>query len=135
MPDRLRALFINEGSLGPGVMGQLQAGQMLLSALAKSDIDSEFRTLPPMSLPTRLWVRSLPPLGELDLDLQPVRWHLAQAMRARRLLRRELSRRRPEVLHVHGHTLGLLLEPEMRRIPTVLSLDATVWDWHAMGIW
>jgi glycosyltransferase involved in cell wall biosynthesis len=50
-------------------------------------------------------------------------------------LREELARRRPQVLHVHGHTLGLLLEREMRQIPTVLSLDATVWDWHAMGIW
>jgi glycosyltransferase involved in cell wall biosynthesis len=23
----------------------------------------------------------------------------------------------------------------MRRVPTLLSVDATVWDWHAMGIW
>jgi len=135
MSPRLRALFINEGSLGPGVMGQLQAGQMLHAALARSDLDTEFRTLPAMSLGTKVLTRGVPYLGARDLDLQPVRWHLAQAVRARRILRWELARRRPEVLHVHGHTLGLLLEREMRWIPTVLSLDATVWDWHAMGIW
>jgi glycosyltransferase involved in cell wall biosynthesis len=78
---------------------------------------------------------SLPWLGPRDLDLQPSRWHAMQSVRARRVVDRALAEEIPDVLHVHSHTVAFLLGGIMRRVPTVLSMDATVWDWHQMAIW
>jgi starch synthase len=135
MAQRLRALFLNEGALGPAVMGHERAAETLERQLAAGEVDSRFYRLPPVSGSMRLAVAGLPLLERFDLDGHAVRWHLAQALRARRVLRAELSRAPVDVLHLHGHTLSFLASDEMRRVPTLLSLDATVWDWHAMGIW
>jgi glycosyltransferase involved in cell wall biosynthesis len=135
MADRLRALFVNEGALGTGVLGHTRVGDTLETQLERAELDPRFAVLPPMSAATRLAVRQVPGLGHADLDLQTVRWHVAQALRARRLVREELRRRPADVLHLHAHTIGFLLRDVMARVPTVLSVDATVWDWHAMGIW
>jgi glycosyltransferase involved in cell wall biosynthesis len=142
MRDRLRALFLNEGSLGPAVMGPARAGEALAAQLENAkaqlddaDVDAHYRALPPMGVLARNVTRGVPLLERADLDLHASRWHLVQAARARRALREEVERLSPHVIHLHGHTLSFLATREMRHVPTLLSVDATVWDWHAMEIW
>lgn len=135
MPEPLRALFVNEGALGPSVLGHAQVAATLESQLRVDDIDASFRTLPSMGRLTRMAAAGAPLLARFDLDAHAVRWHLAQALRARRLVNAELRREPVDVLHLHGHTLAFLLADQMHRVPTFVSIDATVWDWHSMEIW
>ena len=136
METTLRALFIGEGALGPGVMGHARAQGVLRHQLATQDVDARFASLPAAGPFARAAMRGVPYLEATDLDLHTVRWHLAQGVRARRVIDRELARGGPfDVLHVHSHTISFLSHAHMRRIPTLLSLDATVWQWHEMGIW
>ena len=135
MADRLRALFVNEGALGSQVLGHVRVADTLATQMPSLELDARLTLLPPMSRATKLALRQVPGLGRVDLDLLPLRWHVAQGLRARRVVRAELRRRPADVLHVHGHTLSFLMPDLMRRVPTLLSLDATVWDWHSMGIW
>lgn len=135
MRRRLRALFVNEGALGREVLGHASAGESLRRQLGAVDLDARLIALPPMSRATRLAVRGIPGAGHADLDLQPLRWHLAQSARARVAVERALRRAPADVLHIHTHTLSLLARGLLRRVPTVVSLDATVWDWHEFGIW
>jgi glycosyltransferase involved in cell wall biosynthesis len=132
---RLRALFISEQSVGPGVMGQQVLGEILADQLGRLDIEARHVALTPMGRGARLAARAVPWIGRLDLDAQPLRWHLTEAARARRVLRAQLARHGADVMHLHGHTLSLLARAEMLRVPALVSVDATVVDWHAMGIW
>lgn len=77
----------------------------------------------------------MPVVGDLDLDLQRLRWHAVQSLRARRALRRELASREPEVVYVHSHSIALGLSDLMRERPFVLSVDATIESWESMGVW
>lgn len=135
MAEPLRALFVNEGALGHSVLGHARVAETFEAHLPPEGLDAQFRSVHPMGPLTRLAVAGLPVLEAFDLDAHTSRWHLAQALRARRLLRSELRRGHFDVLHLHGHTLAFLVNRELRRIPTLLSVDSTVWDWHAMGIW
>ena len=131
METTLRALFIGEGALGPGVMGHARAQGVLRHQLATQDVDARFASLPPAGPFARAAMRGVPYLETTDLDLHTVRRHVAQGVRARRVIDRELARGGPfDVLHVHSHTISFLSHAHMRRIPTLLSLDATVWQWH-----
>ena len=134
MAEPLRALFVNEGELGPNVLGHARAAETHERELGAL-VDARYRRLPPMGRLTRLAVAGVPGLERLDLDAHTTRWHLAQSWRARQLLESELAQHRPDVLHLHSHTLAFLATEQMRRIPTLVSIDATVWDWHEMGIW
>ncbi len=129
-----RALFLNEGALGEGIMGHPRVEAAIQMALQDNpDIDPRFCRLPPMGPVARLAVRSVPVLGDLDLDLQPVRWHLVQAARSRRRLRAALADHRADVVHVHSHTIGMGMVKEMRSVPTFLSVDAGIREWRAIG--
>lgn len=132
----LRAVFVNEGELGRGVMGHPRLEDALRVGLShRSDVDPQFVRLPPMGAGARLVTRQIPGLGHLDLDLQPVRWHAVQAVRARAAVGRAVRTWPADVLHVHSHSIALGLGSLMERLPTVLSLDATIWDWQAMEVW
>ena len=136
METTLRALSSVKAALGPGVMGHARAQGVLRHQLATQDVDAHFASLPAAGPLARAAMRGVPYLEATDLDLHTVRWHLAQGVRARRVIDRELARGGPfDVLHVHSHTISFLSHAHMRRIPTLLSLDATVWQWHEMGIW
>ena len=135
MPYRQRVLFINEGSQGSGVMGQEAIGGVLRALTAGAAIEARHISLPTMGRVARLATRGVPPLARLDLDAHPVRWQLVQALRARRVLREELARSATDLVHLNGHTLGLLSAGQVGRVPTLLSVDSTIEDWHAMGIW
>ncbi len=135
-PAALKVLFLNEGDLGAGVMGHLPVEAAIRTGLAGlEDVEARFARLEPMGRTARALSDEAPLLARLDLDLQTVRWHAVQAVRARHSVLRELATFRPDVLHVNSHTIALGIPDVMRRIPTFLSLDATVWDWHALGAW
>jgi glycosyltransferase involved in cell wall biosynthesis len=77
----------------------------------------------------------VPLLGDLDLDLQRLRWHSVQSARARRALRAELAAAPVDVVHVHSHTIALGLTGELARIPWFVSIDATIESWERMAAW
>lgn len=129
-------LFVNEGQLGGGVLGHAGLELLLSEAFAKyDDVEATFRGLGAMGRIGRTAVRGLPGLHQMDLDLQPTRWHVVQSIRARRLVGEARREHAVEALHVHTHTSALLLARHMRQVPTFLSVDSTATDWHAMGIW
>jgi glycosyltransferase involved in cell wall biosynthesis len=133
----LRVLFVNEGELGPAVMGHGSLDASLEVGLREAeDVEARFLGIPPMGRAALKLATAAPPvLGRLDLDLQTSRWHAVQGIRARRAIRRALRESPADVLHVHSHSLALLLGGVMRRVPTVLSMDVSVWEWHRMAIW
>ena len=133
---RLRTLFVSEGDLDE-VIGHITLQNMLQDAFGDGErgIDAHFVKLPPMSRADRVASGWVPGLGRLDLDLQPVRWHLVQAARARRVVREELQRQPYDVLHVNSHSIAFALGRVMGSVPTVLSADSSVWSWHELGVW
>ena len=136
MTNRLRALFVNQGSGGSAVMGHLTMESLIQAQVeAIDEIESRFVRLPPLRGLGRQSVRRLPGLSDLDLDLQTFRWHVTQAVRARGLVAARLAMAPSDVLHLHSHVLAFGMADIMRTVPTALSVDATVWDHHAMGIW
>ena len=117
-------------------MGHLPVEAAIRTGLERIDgIEARFVRLPPMGRAALLLSNDVPVLGSFDLDLQTARWHATQSVRARRTLLPELEAFRPDVIHVNSHTISFGLAGVMRRIPTFLSLDATVEDWHRLGAW
>jgi glycosyltransferase involved in cell wall biosynthesis len=66
-----------------------------------------------------------PGSGETDRDWIRLRRELAGAWFLRRRLRGVLPRLRPDVLHLHTQSIGLLACDIMRQVPSVVSLDCT----------
>ena len=108
--EPLRALFVSEGDLDE-IVGHATLQSSFKSAFADGErgIEAHFARLPPMTRAERLASGWVPGLGRLDLDLQPVRWHLVQAARARRVVRAERRRQRYDVLHVNTHSISFRL--------------------------
>jgi glycosyltransferase involved in cell wall biosynthesis len=132
----LRILFLNEGGHGSNVLGHVRAHSSLKAGLMEQrDVEAYHAVLPPMGRPARLATHYVPLLSPLDLDLGATRWHVAQSLRARRTLRSALQEFDPHAVHVTTHTVAFALKDEMKRWPTLLSLDATVTQWSAMGVW
>jgi glycosyltransferase involved in cell wall biosynthesis len=133
----MRVLFFNEGNLGGYILGQGQLDAALRSGLgAAPEIDARFVGLTPLGRVERaLATRPVPLLAGANLDFRTLRWHLVQALRARAQLSRELREWPAEVAHVHSHSIALTMPALMRRLPVVLSLDATVHGWWAMPGW
>ena len=133
----MRVLFFNEGNLGGHILGQGQLDAALRAGLsAAPDVEARFTGLTPLSRWQRaVATRSIPPLARASLDFRTLRWHLVQSLRARAQLGRELREWPADVVHVHSHSIALTMPSIMRRIPVVLSLDATVHGWWAMPGW
>ena len=131
----MRVLFFNEGNLGTFILGQGQL-EASLRAHDAGDVEARFAGLAPIGRGTMALMQRAPALAvRHDLHFPALRWHAVQSTRARRALRRELRRWRPDVLHVHSHSIGLRLGRAMRSIPTALSVDATITDWASMPAW
>jgi len=60
-----------------------------------------------------------------NLDFFPTRYEVGTSLLARMVLRRELRRARPDVVHFHTQCLALLSNALMQRIPTVVTVDMT----------
>lgn len=133
----LRMLFFNEGNLGTHVLGHGQLEAALRSGLeGLPSFDARFAGLRPMGrLTLALATRRIRPLARANLDAQPLRWHLIQALRARAAIAAEVSACRPDAIQVHSHSIGLALGRLITRIPVLLSVDVTVRDWWAMPAW
>jgi glycosyltransferase involved in cell wall biosynthesis len=134
---QMRVLFLQEGVLaGGGVMGHATYQHSVRAELDRlPGVEAKFRGLPEMGRYARRMSRGWPLLGDLDLDLQTVRWHAVQARRARQVLQRELTAWRPDVVHVKSHSIAMGLVDDMDSVPIVPVVDATVWDWREMAIW
>ena len=127
-------LLVNEGSQGVAVQGHRLVGTRLQQALAPlPDVELRVRELGPMSRGTTAVVRDVPGVRRWDLDLQPTRWQLVQALRARRVITRELSAWPPDVLYIHSHALAMASADQLELVPTILSVDASVWAWRTMA--
>lgn len=132
----MRVLFVNEGGSGPAVMGHGALDAATRAGLAaRPDVQATFASLPPLSGRAGALAAEIRGLRRLDLDLVQSRWHAVQGLRARRLVSRALARERIDVIHVHSHAIAFGLGDVMRRVPTALSVDTTVWDWRRFGIW
>lgn len=116
--------------MGPGT-----ADEALVSTLGEhADVEARFAWVRPRSGVARHLTRHVPLLGRADLDLQAVRWYVANGLAARRLVRRELAREPTDVVHVSSHSISFLMDREMRRLPFFLSVDATAWEWRRLGL-
>jgi glycosyltransferase involved in cell wall biosynthesis len=132
----LRALFVNEGQLGTGVLGPVALGGALRAGLPEvPDVAPRFVALSAMGRWAARATRQVPLLAELDADLVDGRWHAVQALRARRLVAAELVREPADVLHVTSHSIALGLVGPMRRVPAVLSVDVGIAEWRRIGVW
>lgn len=122
----LRLLVVNEGVLGHAS----GLGQLTASLAQRPDLEVTATTVPPPAGPVgrRLVARSRR-LGDADLHL--LRWRLRWSWETRRLL--AAHRPRADVALVHTQACGSLSAGLMRRLPCVLSVDATVRQFMALG--
>ena len=116
---RLRTLMLNE-NLG----GHATAHLALERALAgHPEVSARFVEVPPPGLLRRVAAVPVAGLARLDLDLQPLRYQLAQSAHVRRRLPGWLAD--ADVVHVYTHNAALLSARLLAERPSVVSLDAT----------
>lgn len=120
----LRVLFVDEGVLGHRTM----TAQLREALAAHPEVAPIFATVPPPNRLERLLLRRWRPLG--DWDMFELRWRLRWSWRARRLLKRHLAS--VDVALVTTVASALLMHGPMRRLPCVLSTDATVAQFRAL---
>jgi glycosyltransferase involved in cell wall biosynthesis len=136
LPDALRVLFLSEGVLGTSMMGHATYDGSVVPVLERTpDVEARFVGMPELTRTQRRLLRPLPVLGQRDLDFNTYRYHLVYGRLAGDVLREQLADWRPDVVHVRSHSIAVGLRREMGEVPVVPVVDATVWDWRAMGIW
>lgn len=124
MSERLRVLFLDEGVLGHRTLtAQLQA-----TLADNAAVETTFATVPPPNRLERLFLRRWKRIG--DADMFALRWRLRWSWRVRRLLKRH--RRSVDVAFISTQASALLIRGPMRRLPCVLSIDATVGQFTAL---
>jgi glycosyltransferase involved in cell wall biosynthesis len=123
-PRPLRLLVIDEGVLGHRTLKR----QLEVALEALPGVEATMATVPPPSRLERLLLRKLTPGS--DLDMHALRWRLRWSWRGRRLLKKHA--RSVDVALVNTQAAALLAKGPMRRLPTVLSIDATVGQFTAL---
>lgn len=120
MPDPGRVLFVNENLGGHAAMHLY-----LRDALAEvaPHVDATFLDVPPSGWLRRIYSARVPVIGKLDLDLQPLRFQLAQSETVRRQLARAGDY---DVLHLYTQSIGLRSIERLAAGPSVVSTDATL---------
>ena len=120
----MKLLVIDEG-----VLGHRTLKRQLSSALdAIPELEVRMLTVPPPSRLGRLALRRIPGLG--DADLLGLRWRLRWSRQARKLLKR--NARWADAALIVTQASALLAKGPMRRLPCVLSVDATVGQFTAL---
>jgi glycosyltransferase involved in cell wall biosynthesis len=120
----LRVLVVSEGVLGhASVLGQLRG-----ALDARDDVEARYATVPEPGRPGRVLLRRSELLGELDLFT--LRWRLRWSWYTRRLLASGVEW--ADVAFVSTQACSLLSVGVMRRLPCVLSVDATVRQFAAL---
>ena len=115
----MRVHFVNE-NLGGHATLHLHLRRTLP---VHTDIEASFFDVPGPTLLHRIARAPVPGLARLDLDLSPLRDQLVRSAVVERHLRHLAEPL--DVLHLYTHNAGLLSTARLRRIPTVVSLDAT----------
>ncbi len=124
MSEPLRALFVDEG-----VLGHRTLSAQLRAALADDPtVEASFATVATPGRGARLFLRRPGRLG--DADLFELRWRLRWSRQVRSILRRNTGS--VDVAFVNTQASALLSRGPMRRLPTVLSIDATVRQFTAL---
>jgi glycosyltransferase involved in cell wall biosynthesis len=124
MSEPLRILVIDEGVLGHRTLKR----QLEQALAAQPDVEVSFLTVPAPSRLGRLALRRVKLLG--DADLQGLRWRLRWSWRVRKLLKRHAAA--ADVALIVTQASALLIRGPMRRIPCVLSVDASVGQFTAL---
>lgn len=114
----LRLLAINEGIGGHDTVHL----HLDVALGARDDIDHRLLRIPDAGLGRRIVGASVPILGGLDADLQPIRAQLAAAAVLRRQLRSALAW--ADVVHLYTQTAGYLSVGPLRSRPLVVSTDS-----------
>lgn len=116
----MRVLFVNEN-----IGGHRTVHHNLAQALTTGHpgVQADFFHVPAPRLARRLVGASVPGLRRLDLDLQSLRFQLAQSALVNFRIRRRASRY--DVVHFYTHNVSLLSVPLLRSMPSVVSLDTT----------
>jgi glycosyltransferase involved in cell wall biosynthesis len=122
--EPLRLLVVDEGVLGHRTLKR----QLEAALAALPGVEARMATVPPPSRLGRLWLRRVPRLG--DADLQGLRWRLRWSWQARHLLKR--NARWADAALLVTQASSLLCKGPMRRLPVVLSVDATVGQFTAL---
>jgi glycosyltransferase involved in cell wall biosynthesis len=114
-----RVLFVSENIGGHATMHR-----HIRSALERDrpDVQAEFIEAEPRSAMRRVAGAAVPGLGRLDLDLASLRGQLAASVHLRRRLPRLEEY---DALHVYTHHAAIAWADELRRLPSIVSLDAT----------
>ncbi len=115
----LRVLFVNE-NIGGHATVHLNVERALRE---HDDIEPDFLNVPAARLPRRIAGASLPGLGRLDLDLQPLRAQLALSAVVRRRLSNIAGHY--DAVHVYTQNAALLSRHLLEAMPSVVSLDST----------
>ena len=109
----MKVLFVNENIGGHATVHH----HLRLALDAVPDVDARFLDVPTAGPVRRVIGASVPGLGRLDLDLQPIRAQLAlSAWVARRLERLAAD---VDVIHLYTQNAGLLSAATFRRVPTL----------------
>lgn len=124
MSERLRALFLDEGVLGHRTL----TAQLKATLAGNAAVETTFATVPEPNRLERLFLRRWKRIG--DADMFALRWRLRWSWRVRRLLKRH--RRSVDVAFINTQASALLIRGPMRRLPCVLSIDATVGQFTAL---
>lgn len=114
-------------------MGHVRVKHALAAGLCAVERPLSFAqvAVPPFTrLQRRLAGARLPLIGELNLA--PLRWHIARSLGARRKIQHALRSDPPAVVHVTTDQVTMLLGDLQRRVPCVPSLDTLTVDWVRM---
>jgi len=134
--EPLRALFYNEGTVGTGILGHGMLESALRAGLSRrDDVDAHLLGPAPEGSIAGWAARSVPGLFPFSLDFQPTRWHLVQSLRARRAIRSSRAAQIADVLYVHTQASALLLGSILDRVPTFLSVDASIEAFAGLEAW
>ena len=117
----MKALFVNEN------LGGHRAMHLYLKRALRQhpDVEPAFLDIPAPGLARRLVGATLPGLGRLDADLQPLRYQLAQSAHGRYLLERGGGAAAYDVVHVYTQNATLLSTRWLAARPSVVSTDCT----------
>ena len=129
----LRLLFLNQGNLKSGVLGHGRVEASIRGGLdGEPDVSARFVRLGPWGPGARALGGRWPVLHEAGVDFHVARWYLTDGMRGA-IARRQAERREPaDVVHVHSHSLAFAMRMSGRS-PTVISADAGLRAWQALG--
>jgi alpha-maltose-1-phosphate synthase len=115
----VRVLFVSENIGGHRTFHH----HIALALRAHPEIDARFVHVPPPRLGRRIVGASVPGLGRLDVDFQPVRAQFAAATIARRLVRPLIGE--ADVVHWYTANSALLCLAVVEQVPSVVSVDMT----------